>query len=81
MGLYGYNFMIITSSFLNPIVQEIRECMSVESGPLIVTDKMPCGMLRFRSCDVSMARVSTEGKTGNKMTVYMSSWNGHLVIL
>jgi hypothetical protein len=33
--------MIITFTFPNPIAQEIRECMSVECGPLFIIDKLP----------------------------------------
>jgi hypothetical protein len=50
--------MIITSPFPKPIAQEIRECMSVECGPLFVIDKLGCGMLGVRWCDiVLMARL------------------------
>jgi len=49
--------MITTSPFPNPIAQEIRECMSVDCGPLFVIDKMPCGMLRVHWCDVLTAHV------------------------
>jgi hypothetical protein len=39
--------------------------MSVGCVALFVIDKMPCGMLRVRWCDiVLMAYFSTEGKTG-----------------
>jgi len=54
--------------------------MSVECGTSFVIDKMPCVMLSFHWCDiVLMALVSGEGKTGNKMSVYMNIWNGYLV--
>jgi hypothetical protein len=70
--------MVITSTLPNTIAQEIRECMSVECGTLFVTDKIPCRMIRVCWCDiVLMAHVSTEGKTGNKMLVYLSIWNGY----
>jgi len=50
--------------------------MSVECVALFVIDKMQCGMLRVRWCDiVVMAYLSTEGKTGYKLIVYISKEN------
>ena len=58
--------MIITSPIPNTIAQEIRKCVSVDCGPLFVIDKTPCGMVRFRWCDIGlMAHVSNENKTGS----------------
>jgi len=58
-------FVIITSPFSNPIDQEARRCTSVECGPLLVIDKMTCGMVRVRWCDIFLnAHMSNENKTG-----------------
>jgi len=57
--------MIITLPFPIPIAQEARQYMSLECVFFVIV-KMACGMLRVRWSDiVLMARVSTEGKTGN----------------
>jgi hypothetical protein len=72
--------VIITSPLPNTIAQVIRDCMSVKCGLLFVIVKMPCVMLSVRWCDIFlMVPVSGEGKTGNKMSVYMKIWNGYLV--
>jgi hypothetical protein len=64
----------------NPNDQSIGECMSVECGTLFVIDKMPCGTVRVRWCDiVLMAHVLGESKTDNKMSFYMNIFNGYLV--
>jgi len=62
--------MIINSPFPNPIALMIREFRSVECVALFVIDKLQCGMLRVRWCDiVVVAHVSTECKTGYKMII------------
>ena len=72
--------MIINSTIPYTIAQKLREFMSVKCGALFVIDKMPCGMLSVRWCDIGvMAYLSTQGKTGYKMTVYIGCWNRHLV--
>ena len=59
MRLYNHNFPIP-----NTFAQETRECMLVDCGPLFVIDKMPCGIVRVRWCDiVLLAHMSNENKT------------------
>jgi len=75
MRLYDHNFPIP-----NTIAQGIRNCMSVDCGPLFVIDKTPCGMVSVHWCViVLMALVSGESKTGSKMSVYMDIWNVYSV--
>jgi hypothetical protein len=60
MILCNHNFPIS-----NTIAQEAREVMLVECGPLFVIDKMPCGMVRVRWCNiVLLAHMSNGNKTG-----------------
>jgi len=71
--------MIINSPVTNPIARKIRKFMSVGCGALFVIDKMPCGMLRVRWSDiVLMAYLSTEVKTGYRMTDYIWSLDRYI---
>ena len=74
--------MIINSPFPKPIAQTIREFMSMWCGALFVIDKMSCGILRVRWCDIVLiAYLSTEGKPVFKMTVYISKENSYFLTL
>jgi len=45
-----------------------------------IIDKMTCGMPIVPWSDIGLvSHVSTEGKTGNQMTLYLGSWNSYLI--